>query len=95
LTAAPLRFFGKYSYGLYIIHGLLSPVLFARLPDTLFIAATHSVVMGVFACVIVRIASCTVAAFLSWHLFEKRFLRLKRYFRKDSERPAMSERAAS
>ena len=67
-----LRAYGKYSYGIYVLHVILLPyVLFLRLPlgragFTLFVS-------------IISFA----AAWLSWHLYEVHFLRLKRFFPAD------------
>lgn len=86
----PLRSLGKYSYCVYLVHFLVIDAA-ARAaadlpPDTKqWLAATFSPlgIMLLFAgaCLV---ASWTVA-FASWHLFEKWFLALKRYF---SARPA-------
>jgi peptidoglycan/LPS O-acetylase OafA/YrhL len=66
--AAPLRVFGKYSYGIYLLHRPVIPIVIgSTLPAQ--IAFTLVVVSG----------SLLVAA-LSWHLFEARLLRLKRNF---------------
>src|SRR6185503_9997713 len=75
-----LRFFGKYSYGLYVCHGLLTwyfaeSALEARL-DTLL--GNHWLTIGVKAAIGVSLS--TMAAVLSYELFEKRFLSLKRFF---------------
>lgn len=69
------RFFGKYSYGIYIFHwpiiislhpyteSWLWPIFHHRLPESLFLIAVE---IGV--------------AIFIYHVFEKHFLRLKRYF---------------
>ncbi len=75
-----LRTLGKYSYALYLCHGPVGtavrvlynprhqPLLFeSSLPRTLIYA------------LLTGLASLMVA-FLSWHLFEKHFLKLKRHF---------------
>jgi peptidoglycan/LPS O-acetylase OafA/YrhL len=78
IVGAPwLRFFGKYSYGLYVIHGLLMPVLFWAAPDSV-IADWPTI--GVFAIAAARIAICVPLAMLSWRIFESPILGLKRYF---------------
>ena len=77
----PLRFFGKYSYGMYVLHlpvviafegigfGIDSFVKFGRsdMPGTLIFTATAT-------------AATTLLAFISWHVYEKQFLKLKKYF---------------
>ncbi|HEX8913357.1 MAG TPA: acyltransferase [Humisphaera sp.] len=79
LDNPPLRFFGRYSYGLYVLHFLLYHPL-----DTLFPTS-----LGV----PLRVAGCVLAssalAWCSWHLLEKRFLKLKAAFPMSApERPA-------
>jgi peptidoglycan/LPS O-acetylase OafA/YrhL len=80
LRSRPLTFFGKYSYGLYVYHGLLNwhlgvigvePRLDAALGD-------HALAMAARAAI--GVGGSTAVAVLSYHLFEKRFLALKRYF---------------
>lgn len=89
LFAAPLlAFFGRYSYGIYVIHhpllvwiswqGLradyLPPVLGSHLPGALLFGAIG--------------ASASVAlALVSWYLLEQPFLRLKRWFSYDQRQP--------
>jgi peptidoglycan/LPS O-acetylase OafA/YrhL len=84
-----LGFFGKLAYGLYIFHGIVErhwivifhqPFLVAKLGPNLGIA-----VFDVFA-----IAGTALVAFASWHLFEKHFLRLKRFFGPREQREAKS-----
>ncbi len=74
-----LRFFGKYSYGLYIFHVLIVPPV--RESVSAVRMAGH---IGAFGGLAVHIAACFLVsiamALLSWHLFEKWFLELKRYF---------------
>lgn len=75
-----LRFFGKYSYGLYVYHGILTWHLHelhaeSRLDQVLGI---HFLAMVVKAALGVGIS--LAIAVLSYELFEKRFLALKRFF---------------
>ncbi len=75
-----LRFFGKYSYGLYVYHGILTWHLHqlraeSRLDEVLGI---HFLTMMVKAALGVGIS--VAIAVLSYELFEKRFLALKRFF---------------
>ena len=82
LERTELRAIGKYSYAIYVFHSLillatvqfLSPL--SRVPA--FIAKPVAVIWVS--------AASFVVAWLSYHLFEKHFLRLKRYFRVSGSR---------
>ncbi len=73
-----LHFLGKYSYGLYVIHVLVRAVLVRAVGLPIPIGGTQLPwQLGYFLlCTAVTIG----LALLSWHLMEKRFLALKRYF---------------
>ena len=75
-----LRFFGKYSYGLYVYHGILTWYLqeigLERRLDALL--GNHWLVILVKAAGAVGVS--VAVAVLSYQLFEKRFLALKRFF---------------
>lgn len=71
LNLSPLRFFGKYSYGLYVWHFLLFHTL-----DRLFPLESLGVIGRFAGCVAL---SCIIA-WCSWHLLEKHFMKLKRLF---------------
>jgi peptidoglycan/LPS O-acetylase OafA/YrhL len=77
--SAFLRFFGRYSYGLYVFHysieGAVSHPLRRLLADQL-----HSKTLAVLGDGLVVGALSVLAALLSYHLFEARFLHLKRLF---------------
>jgi peptidoglycan/LPS O-acetylase OafA/YrhL len=85
LNLGPLRALGKYSYGIYVYHPLLivfTGWLFKKLSTISLIG--EAPVAPVLACKIAVIAGSTFGiAWLSWHLYEKRFLVLKRYFEYD------------
>jgi len=80
-TQPVLRFFGKYSYGLYVFHW---PLLLFAAP--LYAAAARMPLLGGSSILqqIVFFLEATGAsvgiAWLSWHLYEQPFLSLKRYF---------------
>jgi peptidoglycan/LPS O-acetylase OafA/YrhL len=77
LTFAPLRAAGKYSYGIYVWHRwvyLVGASLFRTQPWYGASARYSLLLAGAMV-----LASCGVA-FLSYHLFEKRFLLLKDRF---------------
>ena len=89
LTAAPasipgrlwnsllLRFFGKYSYGLCVFHYLLFPIFDQYLPAAELGSRLGSVLLGRAAFIALATGASLFLAFLSWHLYEKHFLKLK------------------
>jgi peptidoglycan/LPS O-acetylase OafA/YrhL len=73
-----MRFFGKYSYGLYVFHHFFS-YWFVHHQTELVVArwvGSHTLAV-VLQAAFGSVASVAVA-FASFHLFEKRALRLKR-----------------
>jgi peptidoglycan/LPS O-acetylase OafA/YrhL len=74
-----LRFFGRYSYGLYVWHALLSPIGTRR--TSWFTNHIHPLVVGQMAYTLVLLAIFTAIAYVSFHLLENPFLRLKSRFR--------------
>jgi peptidoglycan/LPS O-acetylase OafA/YrhL len=81
LCAGWLRSVGKVSYGMYLIHFALLKILFLRITPTERLAP----VLGSEAAVLfLRFGIVLVVTFalawLSWNLYERRFLALKRYF---------------
>jgi peptidoglycan/LPS O-acetylase OafA/YrhL len=73
-------FFGKYSYGLYVYHGLLNWHLNAMGLEQRLDAALGDHALAMVAHASIGVGASTAIAFASYHLFEKRFLALKRYF---------------
>src|SRR2546421_1955070 len=82
-----LRFFGKYSYGIYVFHWVLSPMLERYFSPLKMGAASGSNFVGVALSMAIAIGISVLVAFLSWHFYEKHFLKLKRFFeyRKEDE----------
>jgi peptidoglycan/LPS O-acetylase OafA/YrhL len=75
-----LAAFGKYSYGLYVIHGILRPC-FAHQLDFGDYFRRHG--FSAFYCILYYLVTIGVSfglAYASYHVFEKHFLALKRYF---------------
>jgi peptidoglycan/LPS O-acetylase OafA/YrhL len=73
-----MRFFGKYSYGLYVYHVSVSAL---KIPLRHRIdVASHSKAIGVVLTALIVGALSVVVAFASYHLYEKHFLKLKKYF---------------
>jgi peptidoglycan/LPS O-acetylase OafA/YrhL len=75
-----LRFFGRYSYGLYVYHYSIEGAISHPLRRFLF-DHLHAKAPSVLGDGLVVAALSVLAALLSYHLFEIRFLRLKRFFR--------------
>jgi peptidoglycan/LPS O-acetylase OafA/YrhL len=79
LSASWLRFFGRYSYGLYVYHFFV--ISYGRKP-MLYWAGTflaNSVASALLASALLLGVSLGIAV-ASWHVYEKPILRLKRYF---------------
>jgi peptidoglycan/LPS O-acetylase OafA/YrhL len=77
---AALRFFGRYSYGIYVLHPLLLLLVIRGGFDVPYFAqllGSQLAGQAVFAGVIT--AGSVGVALVSWHLWEQPFLRLKSY----------------
>ncbi len=75
----PLRAMGKYSYAIYVLHKPLHDLAGKPLLKVLRIDVTQSVAWSA-GYMAVAIACSFLLAFCSWHLLEKRFLGMKRFF---------------
>jgi peptidoglycan/LPS O-acetylase OafA/YrhL len=76
-----MRFFGKYSYGLYVFHGIVAYALQERQHGAEWLTArlgSHLLAMGVQA--LAGGALSLLISVLSYELFEKHLLRLKDRF---------------
>jgi peptidoglycan/LPS O-acetylase OafA/YrhL len=75
-----LRFFGVYSYGIYVLQAPIRPLLWKKpwimSPPQI---AGHEA-PAAFAILVLLSALATAAAVVSWHLFEQPILRLKSHF---------------
>lgn len=80
MTFVGLSAFGKYSYGLYVIHGILRP-WFAAVFDMTHLPQ-HSILPFCYLVVyyLITIGISFLLAYLSFHLYEKHWLSLKRFF---------------
>jgi peptidoglycan/LPS O-acetylase OafA/YrhL len=74
-----LRFFGKYSYGLYVFHYSLQGMLSAPIRQYID-THLHSKALGVIGGACVVLAASILVALLSYHFYEAPLLKLKRYF---------------
>lgn len=75
-----LRFFGKYSYAMYVFQYPLIPLLAPLLSPELLTTTTGNATVARLFYIVLMTAITTAAAIASWTLFEKRFLSLKKYF---------------
>jgi len=77
----PMRVLGKYSYALYVFHFPLAGVLErAGLTVQTFPRVHDSELPGAIAFTIIGITLSLLIALASWNLYEKHFLKLKRFF---------------
>jgi len=70
-----LRFFGKYSYALYLIHALILQIFLDILWDAKF-RGWQAYVSYLF----ISFSLTIILSLLSWHVLEKQMLKLKKYF---------------
>jgi peptidoglycan/LPS O-acetylase OafA/YrhL len=81
LASRPLRFLGRYSYGLYVFHHLL---VFGLAGHLLLLERTPrlagSQLPGQLFFLVVATGASIAVAVLSWYCWEQPFLRLKRFF---------------
>ena len=80
LESSTLRFLGKYSYGIYVLHHLFLPLLAAWFPVRILAQKTHSEMLGILIHIAIVLLVSIVSGVLSWHLFEVHFLKLKKVF---------------
>lgn len=77
---AALRFAGKYSYGMYVYHGILMPWLRRHLSPAVFMSWTSSPDLAAYASFVAALAIVTAVSVASYEIYEKQFLRLKALF---------------
>jgi len=73
-------FFGTYSYGLYVYHHFISYYMLSNRTEVALSQAVGSHMLAVTLQAVGGIAVSIAIAYVSYEFFEKRFLRLKRYF---------------
>lgn len=97
LRAGWLRTLGKYSYGLYVYHGIIAYAFHQHPPRALYaVFGSHTIAATIQ--VALQVAISMVIAVISYRLFESRFLELKKYFEatEHKARPvALSQTVAS
>jgi peptidoglycan/LPS O-acetylase OafA/YrhL len=81
-----LRWCGKYSYAIYVFHPFLFGYFTSTLRPIVPLAKTH---LGLYlACELSLLLAIVFSiSWASWHLFEKHFLKLKRFFEYSVSRP--------
>jgi peptidoglycan/LPS O-acetylase OafA/YrhL len=89
-----MRFFGKYSYGLYVFHYSLQGMLSAPVREFIDVHL-HSKVLAVIGGACVVLAASILISLLSYHFYEAPFLKLKRYFsyNREATSPRQSQAA--
>jgi peptidoglycan/LPS O-acetylase OafA/YrhL len=75
-----LKWFGKYSYGLYLFHGLLGIKFQQWFGGSKITDITHSAFLSMITYFLIAGAISACLAFASWHLYENFFLKLKRLY---------------
>jgi peptidoglycan/LPS O-acetylase OafA/YrhL len=83
-----LRFLGKYSYGLYVYHGIFTWYLLEVRAEERLDALLGNHALAIAARAALGVGVSVGVAVLSYQLFEKRFLALKRFFETPPVRPA-------
>jgi peptidoglycan/LPS O-acetylase OafA/YrhL len=83
-----LRTLGKYSYGLYVYHGMFSYFLVERHTEERLTAALGSHAAAMVARALLGFGASFLVSWASYELFERRFLALKRFFETSPGAPA-------
>ena len=86
LHSRTMIFFGKYSYGLYVFNSVLG-LFFEKMRDRFISRHVHSYMLSMVIYIIAAGSITVAAAYLSWHVYEKHFLKLKRFFTARNSRP--------
>lgn len=72
LASRPLVFFGKYSYGMYVIHALILPGLLVLLPTEEWLAFFgNQTMLASLTLAGTKIGITTILAIFSFHFYEK------------------------
>jgi peptidoglycan/LPS O-acetylase OafA/YrhL len=90
LSLRPLRAVGKYSYAMYVFHYIYLPLQEHWAPYSLFKSLLHSALFALVIYYSFAVVVAFIVAFISYHLYEKHFLKLKKYFPEKVVAPAAS-----
>jgi peptidoglycan/LPS O-acetylase OafA/YrhL len=82
-----MRFFGKYSYGIYVYHGVIAYFLVDKRVEDDLAKSLGSHLLAVLLQAASGVGLSVLVSVLSYEWFEKRFLRLKRWFGEGVPRP--------
>ena len=74
-----LRWFGRYSYGMYVVQLPLMTLLPLKLSEPLVFASLYPGLIGM-SYVLVMLGMTSAIAWVSYHAFERHFLEIKKYF---------------
>jgi peptidoglycan/LPS O-acetylase OafA/YrhL len=80
-----MRFFGKYSYGIYVFHGVIAYFFSEKRTEDVVAVWVGSHLLAVLLQAAAGVALSVAISVLSYEWFEKRFLRLKRWFGDEAE----------
>ena len=89
-SAPALRFFGRYSYGLYVYHYTIGGLVISRLRPEL-LARFGSKALSIIIPGLIATGVSVAVAWCSFTFYESRFLRLKEYFHDSSRRRKLQE----
>ena len=79
LSNNTLIFFGKISYGIYVYHGMLRPYFKTWFYEPLYANFSNGIIVAIIYTIISTIISVAIA-YVSWEVFEKHMIKLKKYF---------------
>jgi peptidoglycan/LPS O-acetylase OafA/YrhL len=86
-THPAMRFLGKYSYGIYVFHGIIGFFFYDMQTEYIVASWVGSHLLAVLLQASLGMALSVLVAVVSYEWFEKRFLRLKRWFGDDAPVP--------
>lgn len=85
LSAGWLMSLGRYSYGIYVLHHFLTEPMRRLLPWNLLTQVTGSYLAAIVLHALAGLVVSYIVAWVVYHAFERRFLRLKRHFESPSD----------